>query len=117
MLLEQGPTGGALSPSQLLSECVRRVTAGELTMPAATGSGQPLAPDCRLCHACFDTVFKALVYSYRAALPNSELPDAVTRRANCWYGKDCRTQAHNRQHAERLNHICAATRGGGSSRG
>ena len=48
---------------------------------------------------------------YREALPAGELPDAVLRRPNCWYGSECRTQVHNRQHAERLNHICGPSRG------
>ncbi|KAJ8691386.1 hypothetical protein PTI98_010967 [Pleurotus ostreatus] len=30
---------------------------------------------------------------------------------DCWYGYNCRTQVHNRAHADKLNHLCDPTRG------
>ena len=35
--------------------------------------------------------------------------DVVDQRDNCWYGKNCRTQNHNPDHAARLSHSCHET--------
>ena len=50
-------------------------------------------------------------YKWREAIPDADLPIAVTARGSCWYGKGCRTQYNpsNPGHGERLNHICDAT--------
>ena len=34
----------------------------------------------------------------------------VITRTDCWYGLGCRTAVHNLHHAQRLNHLCPATR-------
>jgi len=35
-----------------------------------------------------------------------EKSGVVDNRPKCWYGKNCRTQGHNPDHAARLNHAC-----------
>ena len=82
------------------------------------GSGQAVA-DAHSCGDCFKKILTELLYQYRAAIPNVDLPSDVTGRSDCWYGKECRTQSNpaNPAHAVRLNHICeprpAGGRGGG----
>ncbi|KAL4074049.1 hypothetical protein J3A83DRAFT_4090407 [Scleroderma citrinum] len=36
---------------------------------------------------------------------------SVVPKEDCWYGYNCRTQAHNHVHATKLNHWCEPTRG------
>ena len=101
----------------MLQDCLTRVEAGtfELRVERAMlgPGGRTIAIDATVCHNCWDAAFTGLCYQYRAAIPAEQLPAAVTARPNCWYGKDCRTQRHNLQHAERLSHICQPTAGGG----
>ena len=110
-----------LSASQLLTDCLGRVAAGAFVARcerAALGpAGRVVAPDARICPACSDATFGVLCYQYRVAIPADQLPAAVTQRPNCWYGKECRTQRSNPMHAERLNHICENTGGGGKGGG
>lgn len=58
------------------------------------------------CNTCAMLIFAVLLYNYRLSIPKDQLPPEVTSRANCWYGKECRTQKHNVQHCRKLNHIC-----------
>ena len=60
------------------------------------------------CKNCALKIFIDLAYQYRAAIPMAEFPDAVRKRGDCWWGHGCRTQGHNTDHAQRLNHICEA---------
>jgi E3 ubiquitin-protein ligase CHFR len=74
--------------------------------------------DAVLCRNCTMTVFSDLVFDYRKSIPQDQLPRSVTGRADCWYGRDCRTQSHNSRHASSFNHACDNTshqRGGGAS--
>jgi hypothetical protein len=85
--------------------------AGQLPLPVS---------DYECCVLCASEAFGQLLYNYREGIPAAELPDAVTRRPNCWYGNECRTQSHNYAHAEQKNHICENTKGrnaGGAGRG
>lgn len=59
-----------------------------------------------VCPKCAVNVFAGLLFHYRRSIPVAELPESVTRRPNCWYGKECRTQFHNPQHAQNFNHVC-----------
>ena len=88
--------------------------------PAAAGGGGQLPlplSNYECCGRCAEDAFSQLLYKYRQAIPAGDLPDAVTRRPNCWYGKECRTQSHNHAHAEQKNHICDNTRGAGPAGG
>ena len=106
----------AVTPHTLLTELLARAASGELSL-LASAAGPPADPASPVCDGCFERAFNHLLLQYRRALPANELPEAVTRRDNCWYGTTCRTQAHNRQHAARLNHICEPSRGGGGRGG
>ncbi|EDV22482.1 uncharacterized protein TRIADDRAFT_28805 [Trichoplax adhaerens] len=64
-----------------------------------------------LCHRCSISALRPLAYCYRNDIPNTELPAEVTRRPNCWYGKECRTQKNSLAHARNYNHICENRRG------
>jgi len=63
-----------------------------------------------MCQPCSQLVLRGVVYSIRERIQNEELPERARGRRNCWYGRSCRTQSHKRDHAQRLNHICAQTR-------
>lgn len=57
-----------------------------------------------LCETCF-------LHWMRVCFPDwwineKEKSGVVDNRPKCWYGKNCRTQGHNLDHATRLNHAC-----------
>eukprot|EP00826_Nyctotherus_ovalis_P002825 TRINITY_DN10569_c0_g1_i11.p2 TRINITY_DN10569_c0_g1~~TRINITY_DN10569_c0_g1_i11.p2 ORF type:complete len:240 (-),score=49.28 TRINITY_DN10569_c0_g1_i11:38-757(-) len=64
-----------------------------------------LKKDDNICAECFEPVWTDLIYRYREAIQSS-MPEAARKRQNCWYGKECTTQAHNPNHAKNYNHIC-----------
>lgn len=76
------------------------------TIPVRT----TITPTSITCRYCAEHIFSELCYLYREELQVDVLPAAVTGRPDCWYGRECRTQSHNRSHAVRLNHICPQTR-------
>ncbi|KTG33038.1 hypothetical protein cypCar_00009783 [Cyprinus carpio] len=45
-----------------------------------------------LCYCCGLRTFRELAYKYREHIPPSDLPDSVTARPNCYWGRNCRTQ-------------------------
>ena len=106
-----------------VEELYGQVGAGQLPMPTTEISGSPIEFASPSCQGCFDRAVGELAYAYRRAIPPADLPDAVVRREDCWYGLGCRTQHRpDGQHAARLNHICAPSRGasgkgGGRGRG
>lgn len=66
----------------------------------------PMSADSPVCQRCAVRVFAELLFHYRRSIPADELPESVTKRSNCWYGKECRTQFHKPQHAQNFNHVC-----------
>ncbi|KAJ6234606.1 ubiquitin ligase protein chfr [Anaeramoeba flamelloides] len=71
-----------------------------------------------MCYKCFQQMKLELVYSYRRHIDKNLLPRTVTRRHDCWYGRNCRTQFTKKQHAENYNHVCEQKKkSGGSSSG
>ena len=70
----------------------------------------------RTCYSCAVKNMKELAFQYRSDISNDDLPgtcngyisvitpsciiDGVTCRPNCHWGRNCRTQVHNRIHAE-----------------
>ncbi|XP_065106890.1 E3 ubiquitin-protein ligase CHFR [Paramisgurnus dabryanus] len=62
-----------------------------------------------LCYCCGLRTFRELAYKYREHISPSELPDAVTTRPDCYWGRNCRTQV-KAHHATKFNHICEQTR-------
>ncbi|KPA77439.1 hypothetical protein ABB37_06837 [Leptomonas pyrrhocoris] len=65
-----------------------------------------MSADSAVCQRCAARVFAELLFHYRRGIPSDDLPESVTRRSNCWYGKECRTQFHKPQHAQNFNHVC-----------
>jgi len=78
---------------------------GAAALPA--GSSWGAINTCRSCAVC---VLRALVYSMRERIPETQLPARARGRQKCWYGRRCRTQGHKGEHAQRLDHICDQTR-------
>ncbi|KAG2388793.1 hypothetical protein C9374_000232 [Naegleria lovaniensis] len=95
----------SISPQDVYNTCMTSLENGTFTNPTYTS----VTTETRVCKQCAIKVFSDLIYQYRAAIPNSELPQSVTSRPNCWYGMECRTMSHNRGHAQRYNHICPNT--------
>ena len=58
-----------------------------------------------VCTDCAVLVWNQLLYKYREQI-NDQLPRYITKRDDCWHGKECRTQRQNIMHAQKLNHIC-----------
>ncbi|EPY21792.1 E3 ubiquitin-protein ligase CHFR [Strigomonas culicis] len=85
--------------------CLQRLRAGDW-VPDLTATQGALTADSVLCARCAPTVFAALLFHYRRAIPAEELPESVTRRPHCWYGVNCRTQFSKQQHAQNYNHVC-----------
>ena len=85
----------------------QKISSGEYTL---TLNGKQVRSTAFCCNICATKIFSDLVYNYRASIPKSSLPREVTEREDCWYGRECRTQSHNQNHARRLNHICENTR-------
>ncbi|KAF9586383.1 hypothetical protein BGW38_005967 [Lunasporangiospora selenospora] len=63
---------------------------------------------CTSCRAEFHT--NGPLYQWRVSLDPTSLVAIVPNRADCWWGRECRTQFNNAAHAARLNHICDKTR-------
>lgn len=84
-------------------ECVEKFGAGAWSPEFA---GAPAGPTAIICKPCCQRVFSGLLYHLRRSIPRDALPDNVTNRPNCWYGKECRTQYKNIGHAQNYNHAC-----------
>lgn len=69
-------------------------------------------PDSKHCTNCSINILSTTLFDWwkeerKRSLDRGDniLPD----RPDCWYGRECRTQTHNRNHAERYNHVCENT--------
>ncbi|KAG5485451.1 hypothetical protein LSCM1_07535 [Leishmania martiniquensis] len=65
-----------------------------------------LRADSPVCQRCVAVVLAGLLFHYRRQIAPEELPESVTQRPKCFYGKECRTQFRQQQHAHQFNHIC-----------
>ncbi|KAJ7726326.1 hypothetical protein DFH07DRAFT_852854 [Mycena maculata] len=63
--------------------------------------------DQSLCAACLDKLIGAHLHLW---LYERKVQSGWTPTDNCWYGYNCRTQVHKREHAKARNHLCAPTR-------
>lgn len=63
-----------------------------------------------VCYPCALRNFKDLAYTFRSDIKKEDLPEAVRRRNDCYWGKNCRTQKNKPHHAQNFNHICEQTR-------
>lgn len=69
-----------------------------------------LTSESTVCYPCALRNFKDLAYSFRSDIKKEDLPEAVRRRNDCYWGKNCRTQKNKPHHAQNFNHICEQTR-------
>jgi hypothetical protein len=54
------------------------------------------------CYKCFNDIIYDYMYDYFHNRKDVFQPN----RHKCWYGKECKTQVHNYEHASKLNHMC-----------
>ncbi|XP_018645133.1 hypothetical protein Smp_164690 [Schistosoma mansoni] len=59
-----------------------------------------------ICKHCGERLLSQLAYQYRLTICSNELPNDVINKPNCYYGRYCRYQSYNYNHARRFNHIC-----------
>eukprot|EP00796_Vickermania_ingenoplastis_P000640 gene640-357_t len=90
---------------QMLRDCLHRFADGTWKPDLRTVSGE-LTPKAPVCRGCAGDIYAALIFHYRRAIPDAELPESVTNRQHCWYGIQCRTQLHNTRHAQNFHHVC-----------
>lgn len=69
-----------------------------------------MTSDSTVCYPCALRNFRDLAYSFRSDIKREDLPEAVRRRNDCYWGKNCRTQKNKPHHAQNFNHICEQTR-------
>ncbi|GBG59520.1 hypothetical protein CBR_g38543 [Chara braunii] len=113
-ILEDYLTTHNISRQALWQTCLAKMDAGEMGLPdpssSAAARGSEVNSRIPVCQGCVPLIWRELVYKYRAAIPNSELPPEVVAKVNCWYGRECRTQHRSEEHARRLNHVGPNTR-------
>jgi E3 ubiquitin-protein ligase CHFR len=97
-----------LTLKDFLQVCLDKLDDG--TYCASDTRETQISSETILCFGCALENFMELAYQYRKDLPIKELPDVVTKRLDCHWGKNCRTQSHNYIHAEKFNHICEQTK-------
>ncbi|XP_064612739.1 E3 ubiquitin-protein ligase CHFR-like [Liolophura sinensis] len=98
----------SISVRDVLQICLERMERGEYI--CEDQYRYRLSSSTYMCYSCALRNFRDLAYYYRRDIPRHQLPDAVTSRPDCYWGKDCHTQKHKPHHAERFNHICDGTR-------
>ncbi|XQJ25022.1 FHA domain/Zinc finger, C3HC4 type (RING finger) containing protein, putative [Leishmania guyanensis] len=87
------------------SAALTKLEAGEWVPDMVLINGA-IKADSPVCQRCVATVFARLLFDYRRHIAPHELSESVTKRPNCWYGKECRMQFHKHQHAQNFNHVC-----------
>jgi len=66
--------------------------------------------DTRVCVECVSRVLESQFDRWWVRERAKGLLDpGIINLPNCWYGRECRTQAHSPSHATRYNHICDNT--------
>lgn len=68
---------------------------------------KPLRPEDFACQPCTVQALRANFVSWW--IHERESTGYVDNRTRCWYGRGCRTQVHNPDHARRLVHACDET--------
>ena len=85
-----------LSIGRFVQACCAKMESGEYSCSEPRLSSTSTIT----CHSCALVSLKELAYLYRKDIPNSHLPDDVTRRIDCYWGKECRTQFNKTSHAK-----------------
>lgn len=78
-----------------LQLCCRKMDSGEYACP-----GLQITPTTTCCQDCALMLLKRLAYLYRRDIPSSDLPNEVSRRVDCHWGSECRTQFSKPDHAK-----------------
>uniref|UniRef100_A0A672LGS4 E3 ubiquitin-protein ligase CHFR n=1 Tax=Sinocyclocheilus grahami TaxID=75366 RepID=A0A672LGS4_SINGR len=97
-------TSRGMSWRHMLQEALQAVQQGLYQL-----SDYRITANSFLCYCCGLRTFRELAYKYREHIPPSDLPDSVTARPNCYWGRNCRTQV-KAHHALKFNHVCEQTR-------
>ena len=84
-----------LTVKDFLLACCDKMESGDYVCSDAR-----VSPTVACCQRCAVKSLKELAYHYRKDIPSSELPEAVTRRPDCYWGKECRTQYNKPTHAQ-----------------
>ncbi|XP_019854831.1 PREDICTED: E3 ubiquitin-protein ligase CHFR-like [Amphimedon queenslandica] len=97
-----------LAFKDMINTCLDKLDNGTYSAPDTRSAR--ISSCSRTCFACALKNMKDLAFQYRSDISSEELPDSVTDRPNCHWGRQCRTQVHNTGHAKTYNHICPQTR-------
>uniref|UniRef100_A0A673H1R5 E3 ubiquitin-protein ligase CHFR n=1 Tax=Sinocyclocheilus rhinocerous TaxID=307959 RepID=A0A673H1R5_9TELE len=103
-VLQNYLTSRGMSWRHMLQEALQAVQQGLYQL-----SDYRITANSFLCYCCGLRTFRELAYKYREHIPPSDLPDSVTARPNCYWGRNCRTQV-KAHHALKFNHVCEQTR-------
>lgn len=94
-----------ITVDEMMQDCLSRFKDGTWKPDLNSVSGE-ITPKVAVCKGCAADIYASLIFHYRRAIPDDELPETVTKRQHCWYGIQCRTQHHKVQHAQNYNHVC-----------
>ncbi|XP_056004862.1 E3 ubiquitin-protein ligase CHFR-like isoform X2 [Ostrea edulis] len=94
--------------NEMRDVCMQKLDAG--TYRCTDQIRLQVTSDSTVCYPCALRNFKDLAYAFRADIKKEDLPEAVRRRADCYWGKNCRTQRNKPHHAQNFSHICEQTR-------
>jgi len=98
----------SLNKEDLLQRCLQKLDSKDYA--TVDSASHNLTSSTVLCYRCGLRNFQELAYQFRQDIPRDQLPDSVHSRADCYWGKNCRTQRTKPLHASRFNHICEQTR-------
>jgi E3 ubiquitin-protein ligase CHFR len=82
---------------EVFTECLQKVMLGEFKSERIERNK---VLDHVVCLDCGLGLFRDLAYQYRASVPRDQFIDKKLTRPDCFYGKNCRTQKHNLDHAK-----------------
>ena len=68
------------------------------------GAPMEFAKEAFACESCLASMWEQNIVDFLIA--RRDQLGFVDNRRVCWYGRNCRTQNHNADHAARLSHLC-----------
>ncbi len=104
-ILKDYMSGRGITLKKVFDSMLDDMVAKKWTYKNGLNADVTLAKTDVLCEDCFANIWSDLLYRYRVSV-SSMMPAEVKKRKDCWYGKDCKTQRHNDDHAKKLSHIC-----------
>ncbi|KAF8601466.1 hypothetical protein BDV93DRAFT_524646 [Ceratobasidium sp. AG-I] len=86
----------------------QHATVNGLVVELLTRAGYPAEDvEAYICKRCVSLIAMEGIQAWWTSKKEAGVfPPEVANLPNCWYGRECRTQSHNVQHAERYNHNC-----------